>query len=452
MRILDRLPSLGEGLLTPPYECRRVRGQETLAPHGVLRHRLRTNPHNRWRFLPGVESLEPRRLLTTGLGFRDPISLSMGIGPEAIAVADLDGDGFQDLATANFADDTVTLRFGRANAQLSGIQLAFAGQGPADILAVDLDGKQGLDLVTANLLSGDTSVLLSLGGRQFAPEVPYETGTFSEGLAITDLNEDGVTDLLVAASGTRQIMGHVSVLIGDQNNPGTFAPATTLLEKSRVCSVVADYFDQDENLDLVVVSFGFADDDVSVALGQNDGTYGPLTTIQTGGSPYPLVTADLNGDGDLDLVTTREMSGDVSVFLGHGDGTFATAATYGVGGRPRSEAVADLDEDGVLDLATADSSGTVSVLRGVGDGTFTSAKSFAASGNQTEIAAADIDGDGHLDLVVGTQQPSTVQILLNTADDVTQLRGGGDLYQQDFDTRLPADGQENATGTFLPAE
>ena len=256
--------------------------------------------------------------------------------------------------------------------------------------------------MTANMFTGDASVLLNRGGRMFAEEVPYPTGVFSEGATVADVNADGLADILIAATGTPDVMGGVSVLLGNPAAPGSFAPASTVYEKSGAISLVAAPFDQDQHLDLAVVSFGLADNDVSV-------------------------------------------------FLGHGDGSFDVAAAYGVGSWPVSVAAADLDSDGMLDLATANSSdGTVSVLRGLGDGTFASAVDFAVEGAPSGIVAADVDGDGHVDLAVCTQGPDAVQLLLNTAADVTTLRGDGDTYDQDFDQRLPADG--NGTGSFLPAE
>ena len=91
--------------------------------------------------------------------------------------------------------------------------------------------------------------------------------------------------------------------------------------------------------------------------------------------------ADFNGDGKPDLaVANHNVSNDVSVLLGNGDGTFQTAQNFAAGLTPSSVAVGDLNGDGKPDLAVANNSrdsGTVSVLLGNGDGTFQAAQNFA---------------------------------------------------------------------------
>ncbi len=72
-----------------------------------------------------------------------------------------------------------------------------------------------------------------------------------------------------------------------------------------------------------------------------------------GNGPFSVAVADLDGDSVPDLVTANQSSGDVSVLLGNGDGSFQTAVSFAAVGRPFSVAVADLDGDSVPDLVTA---------------------------------------------------------------------------------------------------
>src|SRR5713101_2109196 len=70
-------------------------------------------------------------------------------------------------------------------------------------------------------------------------------------------------------------------------------------------------------------------------------------------SPRAVITADFNGDGRLDLAVANAGSNDVSILLGNGDGTFQAAQNYASGGTPVSLAVGDFNSDGKLDLVTA---------------------------------------------------------------------------------------------------
>jgi uncharacterized repeat protein (TIGR01451 family) len=108
-------------------------------------------------------------------------------------------------------------------------------------------------------------------------------------------------------------------------------------------------------------------------------------------------------------------SGDVSVLLGNGDGTFQPSVNYGAHTQPVSLAVADFNGDGKPDLAAANfGSGDVSVLLGNGDGTFQLAVNFGADSFPQSVAAGDLNGDGRADLVVANQGSDDASVLLNT--------------------------------------
>jgi hypothetical protein len=140
---------------------------------------------------------------------------------------------------------------------------------------------------------------------------------------------------------------------------------------------------------------------------------------------------DFNGDGRLDLAVAND---NVSVLLGNGDGTFQVAQNYPVGSYPSSVVVGDVNGDGVPDLVVTSgtwrddfitASGTVRVLLGKGDGTFrafpASHVSYVAGDFVSSVVVGDFNGDGWLDAVTanapldaGTFNASgEVSILLN---------------------------------------
>ena len=122
----------------------------------------------------------------------------------------------------------------------------------------------------------------------------------------------------------------------------------------------------------------------------------------SGEKTYALFSADLDGDGHVDLVAANEQGNSVTAFRNLGDGTFAGAPSVRTGNYPTGGGIADFNRDGVPDLVTANYHGnSVSVLLGVGDGTLRPGVDYAtATGAATSnLAVGDLDGDGTPDVV-----------------------------------------------------
>jgi hypothetical protein len=91
--------------------------------------------------------------------------------------------------------------------------------------------------------------------------------------------------------------------------------------------------------------------------------------VAAGSGPISVAVADLNGDGISDLAVANQASNNVSVILGNGDGTFQAPLSFAVSATPRAVAIGDFNGDGLLDLAVANQgSNDISVLLGDGDG------------------------------------------------------------------------------------
>ena len=179
--------------------------------------------------------------------------------------------------------------------------------------------------------------------------------------------------------------------------PSFLAPVNYSVGTGPQAVVTAD-LNGDGHLDLITANAG--SNNISVLLGNANGTFGAAQTYATGAGPAAVAVGDFNGDGKLDIVTANEADNTVSVLLGNGDGTFQAAKSYAVGSQPVSVAVGDFD--GKLDIVTANQGdGSVSLLPGNGDGTFGAAKPIASYGQPVQsVAAGDFNSDGKLDLAV----------------------------------------------------
>ena len=153
------------------------------------------------------------------------------------------------------------------------------------------------------------------------------------------------------------------------------------------------------------VTADFANDSVSVLLGNGDGTFQAATQYAVDAGPIQVLVLDVNQDGIPDIVTVNETAGTISVLLGKGDGTFEAQQSFSAGSAPVAIVAGDFNGDGIPDLAVASgSSPAVNVLLGNGDGTLQSAQSFSTDSDSnvslTGLITADFNLDGKLDLAV----------------------------------------------------
>ena len=239
-----------------------------------------------------------------------------------------------------------------------------------------------------------------------------------------DFNGDGRTDLAIANSEDND----VSVLLG--NGDGTFQDQVTYPVGRDPDAIVAGDFTGDGRTDLAVANY--IDDDVSVLLNNGNGTFQDQKTYAVGRDPHAIVTGDFTGDGRTDLAVANAFGQDVSVLLNKGDGTFQDQKTYPVGIYPDAIVAGDFNGDGRTDLAVANGgswdsngnpipgTGTVSVLLGNGDGTFQDQVTYVVGSCPEALVAGDFNGDGRTDLAVANAYDDDVSVLLNKGDGTFQ--------------------------------
>jgi hypothetical protein len=227
------------------------------------------------------------------------------------------------------------------------------------------------------------------------------------------VNHDGKLDIITLNHRGSPPAVTLSVLLG--NGDGTLQPAIDGPIDAAGGALIAADLDRDGNADLVVSE----PDGFRILLGNGDGTF-------RRGNDYPQAqpaqAIDLDGDHKLDLIATG-LDGGVVVQLGNGDGTFGPALTN----RPAPGtllAAVDVNHDGkpdLLALAGAPDSTVLRVMLGAGDGTFAAPiDGPATTGGST--AVADITGDGHPDLVLYSFDAHTVSIHAGNGDGTFQPR------------------------------
>lgn len=343
----------------------------------------------------------------------------------AAVVGDFNGDGKSDLIIdASNADNTglvdyLLLGKGDGTFQTPTSVVSAAVQNGGGSLAVaDVNGDGKLDLVA---LHDPTVAQVYFGNGDGTFSSPHNyilnSQSSGSGISLADINSDKKLD----------IIGSGSILLG--NGDGTFQGWPLAVVPNGVTVVATGVFNNKDGF----VDVAGLDLQTNLYILHNDGT-GVLNLTQTFNLPgeEAIVSADLNGDGKLDLAVASfdqdTSTWGYSILLGNGDGTFQSPVSFPGGSSQAGPGiiVADFNNDHIPDLAFSPAGNdSLAVLIGKGDGTFAAPAYYFnasdnASGRASEFVAADFNGDGNLDIASGGTGGTPPAILFGKGDGTFQ--------------------------------
>jgi hypothetical protein len=243
-------------------------------------------------------------------------------------------------------------------------------------------------------------------------------------VVVSDFDGDGLDDI---AAGRYHLTGEggpfdswIEILIQDRLNPGSYPTSSRRTVGGQVWAVMSGDLDGDANDDLV--SANSVDDNISVVMNRpgSPGSFKSAVTFETGNSPDSVAIGDINGDGTADMAI-----GDIelSIFLqdSPNSGSYASQTLRASGAtHVGNVALGDFNFDGRMDLAviTSNSNGMTDGIElwlqdPIVDAGFAPAASYAVSDQPTSLAVADINVDGFDDVVVAAQDASRLSVFLN---------------------------------------
>lgn len=297
-----------------------------------------------------------------------PVSPDPNSQPVSVAAADFNGDGNLDLAVSFALSSSIQVLLGNGDGTFQppvALGIPGLGQFPVviQVTAVDLNNDHKPDLAAAT--SNGVAIFINDGAGNFTSQASAFPGQIIQNFVVSDFNHDQRPDIAATAiSGTPIVTGAVFLSFG--NGDGTFqAPEALPLSTHVPSGIAATDLNGDGLMDLVVSDFGAvnvmapANGGVTIALQQPGGTFLPSPALPGIDRPGQVVVADFNGDGNQDLAV---LSGSgaanepvaVLIYSGQGNAAFSTPSQFAVLAAPTGLVAGSLTNTNALDIVTAD--------------------------------------------------------------------------------------------------
>jgi hypothetical protein len=339
-------------------------------------------------------------------GYEAPVTSPLaGTSLQDLAIGDLDGDAFPDLASVTINQRMVTAK-GVGDGSFVQSYEYFAGNGVLSGVAIaDLNGDAIGDVLSAtNTATGIFGVNFGLPGGGYLATQSWSTGHVITSLDLADLDGNGQPDLVACNSAQNKL----SVTLGD--GAGGFLASQLKTTVATALQVLAAPLDGDADTDVLVVASGGSGATPGLLqpwLGDGAGGLQPAATSTTGLSALRASLADVDGDGDLDAAVFCNGDATITLMLNDGAAHFSTADSLPIGTDVSRVELVDASGDGVLDVVAQVQGSTATVLRAdapadvpTGDAWFNGAMKPRA------IDVALVDGDSLPDVVVATDNPA----------------------------------------------
>ncbi|MFH1563965.1 MAG: VCBS repeat-containing protein [Nitrospirota bacterium] len=359
-----------------------------------------------------------------------PTAYQAGGSPGIIAVGDVSGDGLNDVVSANYYDNNISVFIQLPDGKLATQTTYPVSQGPFGVGIADMN-CDGLNDVIVGCAAADTVHIFTQneGGLPrcgtLTQTMVFRTERAPYGLAVGDVNGDGRNDIVIPNSGASSIS--IFSWVPDIKESydyllGSFKGCDSLTMQKQGKDIFANIvyaagptpywltvgdINGDLKEDIAVVNY--SNNTLNVYFQQPDRSLLPMGALQTAGSnPSNVAIGDINGDGIGEIVAS---GGPVSIF-GRKDnvsfGLIGTAITKE--GRAGAVKTGDMNNDGRIDLITT-SSDTFSIYLQDNKGNLLDSTPFPTGRGAGGLAVADVNNDGLTDVITGNISDNTISVL-----------------------------------------
>ncbi len=345
------------------------------------------------------------------VGFDEPDEYGVTGYPNGMVLADLNGDGLDDIAVCiEGIPGQLHVFMNNGSGGFATQDIYTIGNHPIDVAAGDFNNDGAIDLATSNYDDDTITILPNDGSGMFAESSisPLAVGMGPKGLAAKDLDQDDFDDLIVCCSDDRaiEVYSGLNLRNGSRDaaqqvdtpgKPGDVDPEDVV--KPNFGNVGVTTTEPDE---IVIMDVG------------TDGALSNPLSYPAGDDPGPITSDDVDGDGKEDYVVSNTGDGTVTVLKQSDARGFEPPLTLPVGGIVGSLAMLDFEGDGDTDIAviqTVDGVASVKLLRNDMNLYEGDALIFSDGGPldldviPVLIDSSDIDGNGFEDLVTIGELP-----------------------------------------------
>ncbi len=341
-----------------------------------------------------------------------------------VTEGDMDADGKVDVIYTNFSNNYITVGRNTSSGAVLSFSTTIIGgvANPISVKAADINADGLQDLLVATSTFNAVYVLKNNstpGNINFAAAVAFGTGAEPRKIAIGDIDKDGKADIITANQSDNSIS-----ILRNTSTAATISFAakvdfTTAAIPEGVCT---GDMDNDGKTDIMVACSNAAG---VVSVFKNTSVAGTITLnaradYGSGGYTWDVATADMDGDGKPELISSNSGPNTVSVFRNTSTAaiSFAAKVDFSTTSSPRGIAIGDLDADGKPDIVTANwfSSSEACVLKNTsvsGTLSFNAYVRFATQTGAGNAVIADFSGDGLSDIITANSQSGTITYLRN---------------------------------------
>lgn len=353
---------------------------------------------------------------TNGNGqFSEPLPIAKGRAdfPNEVISADLNGDGYKDILSVSWNDNKVAWyenldgHFEFGNQIIISIDATVA----MSVYVEDMDGDGDLDVLSASISDKDIAWYENIDGQGTfgEKEIIHDTCNDAFSVHAADIDNDGDMDVLSVSRSNDRIWVYEHI-------PGAnYWPRRYFSGVDGPTDIYTADLDNDGDLDILTAS---AMDDKIAWLENTDGFQASesatqhIITTQANGANQ-VYTADLDGDGDLDVVSASFFDDKIAWYENeNGQGSFGTQKIISTNADwARSVFAADMDNDGDIDILSAsrDDDKIAWYENLDGQGVFGPQQVISTTGNGARyVHADDLDNDGDIDVIAAWGTNDTI--------------------------------------------